>query len=109
MNQSRDCSTRTDGRGRARTTPGRRTPPTCTTWEHGIAGPLSGSNPTVTGIIALMLEMNPRLDAPTIKRILQQTARSDSFTGPTPNPNWGYGKIGALAALQQVKLEMAGP
>jgi hypothetical protein len=72
-----------------------------------MVGPLSGANPTVTGIIALMLEMNPKLDAPTVKQILQQTARADAFTGPTPNPNWGYGKIDALAALAMVKRGLA--
>jgi minor extracellular serine protease Vpr len=70
---------------------------------YGMAGAVSAAAPTVTGIAALMLEMNPKLDAPTVKRILQQTARADAFTGPTPNPNWGYGKVDALAALTLVK------
>ncbi len=60
---------------------------------------VSGANPQVTGIIALMLEINPTLDAKQVKDILQQTARRDAFTGPDPNPRWGYGKIDAFAAI----------
>lgn len=60
---------------------------------------VSGAAPQVTGIVALMLEMNPTLDAKQVKDILQETARRDAFTGPDPNPRWGYGKIDALAAV----------
>ncbi len=60
---------------------------------------VSAANPQVTGIIALMLELNPTLDAVQIKRILQQTARRDAYTGPEPNTRWGHGKVDALAAL----------
>ena len=60
---------------------------------YGMAGAVSAAAPVVTGIIALMLEVDPTLDALEVKRILQETARSDEFTGPTPNPNWGYGKV----------------
>ncbi|MBL8216451.1 MAG: S8 family serine peptidase [Bryobacterales bacterium] len=60
---------------------------------------VSAANPQVTGIIALMLELNPTLDAAQVKRILQQTARRDAYTGPEPNARWGHGKIDALAAL----------
>jgi hypothetical protein len=56
----------------------------------------------VTGVIALMLEKNPQLDAAQVKTILQQSARADAFTGGTPNPSWGYGKLDALAALKLV-------
>jgi uncharacterized protein (TIGR03437 family) len=69
---------------------------------YGIAGANSSSNPLVAGIIALMFELNPRLDALTIKGILQKSARADSFTGSVPNPKWGYGKVDALGALNLV-------
>ena len=49
-----------------------------------------------------MLQANPALDAPTVKPILQRTARTDSFTGAAPNTTWGYGKVDALAALDAV-------
>lgn len=66
---------------------------------YGIAGAVSAADPIVTGIIALMLEVNAQLDAASVKDILQKTARSDSFTGSTPNATWGYGKIDAYAAV----------
>ena len=70
---------------------------------YGMAGAVSAAAPVVTGIIALMLEVDPTLDALAVKRILQETARSDEFTGPTPNPLWGYGKVDAFEALMAVR------
>ena len=66
---------------------------------YGRASAVSAANPMVTGIVALMLERDPQLDADTIKRLLQQTARQDSFTGIVPNPNWGYGKVDTYSAV----------
>jgi hypothetical protein len=69
---------------------------------YGIANAVSAASPIVTGIIALMLQMNPNLDAAQVKQILHQSARTDSFTGTTPNTHWGYGKVDALNALDIV-------
>ena len=69
---------------------------------YGLQGAVSGAAPIVTGIIALMLELDPTLDAVSVKRILQQTARADEFTGQTPNTLWGYGKVDAFEALISV-------
>jgi hypothetical protein len=66
---------------------------------YGIASAVSAASPIVVGIIALMLEMKPDLDAVQVKEILHQSARSDNFTGTTPNTHWGYGKVDALNAL----------
>ncbi len=66
---------------------------------YGRANAVSAAAPQVTGIIALMLQKNPRLDALQIKQILQRTARTDSFTGVTPNVNFGYGKVNAYSAV----------
>lgn len=66
---------------------------------YGIAGAVSAAAPITTGAIALMLQMNPALDAPAVKRILQETCRSDAFTGATPNTTWGYGKLDVFAAV----------
>ena len=57
---------------------------------------------TGTGVIALMLQLDPTLTNQEIKEILQETAREDSFTGPVPNITFGYGKLDALAALKKV-------
>jgi minor extracellular serine protease Vpr len=69
---------------------------------YGRQSAVSAAAPITTGVIALMLQKNPQLDAPTVKRILQQSARADSFTGSVPNPTWGYGKLDASAALDLV-------
>lgn len=66
---------------------------------YGRQSAVSGSAPLATGVIALMLEVNPNLTQEEAKSILQQTARSDQFTGQTPNITWGYGKLDALAAI----------
>ena len=69
---------------------------------YGMAGAVSAASPIVTGIVALMLQIKPDLDAAQIKQILQQSARADEFTGSVPNMHWGYGKVDALSALTMV-------
>jgi uncharacterized protein (TIGR03067 family) len=52
------------------------------------------------GVIALMLQLKPSLDALSAKKILQQASRPDRFTGKTPNASWGHGKLDVYAALE---------
>jgi hypothetical protein len=66
---------------------------------YGIQNAVSAAAPLSTGVIALMLEVNPNLSPAEIKSILQSTARQDSNTGSVPNDTWGYGKLDALAAI----------
>lgn len=68
---------------------------------YGTLGAVSGAAPVLTGIIALMLDANPNLDAIQVRSILESTAKSDGFTGTTPNPTWGHGKVDAYAAVQE--------
>jgi minor extracellular serine protease Vpr len=63
--------------------------------------------PHVTGIVALILQVNPNLSAAQIKDILETTAISDNQTGETPNNNYGYGKVNAYAAVLKA-LQIAG-
>lgn len=65
-------------------------------------GAVSGAAPVLTGVIALMLEKSPQLDAVQVKSFLRQSARTDANTGATPNSAWGFGKLDALAALDKV-------
>lgn len=67
--------------------------------HYGIQTAVSAAAPITAGVIALLLEVNPALTPEEIKSILQASARSDSFTGTTPNEIWGYGKLDALAAV----------
>lgn len=60
----------------------------------------SAAAPHVTGVVALILECNPHLDAIQVRGLLEETARHDQFTGlVTPNNDWGYGKIDAYRAI----------
>lgn len=67
---------------------------------YGRAGAVSAAAPQVTGAIALMLEANPYMDAESIDELLHRSARSDEFTGKTPNPEWGYGKLDVYSAVE---------
>lgn len=69
---------------------------------YGLAGAVSAANPITAGVIALMLQQDPTLDAARTKSILQRTARVDTATGVVPNTRWGYGKLDAAAALDIV-------
>ncbi|MBJ80314.1 MAG: hypothetical protein CMH60_03260 [Myxococcales bacterium] len=64
--------------------------------------------PHITGVIALMLQADPDLDPQKIKKILKETSRQDSFTGQTPNHQWGHGKIDALAAVTRAEEQASG-
>jgi len=69
---------------------------------YGIQNAVSAAAPLTTGVISLMQEMDPTLTPAEILSVLQTTARSDNFTGTTPNNTWGYGKLDAKAALDEV-------
>jgi len=66
---------------------------------YGLSSGTTASAALTTGLIALMLELNPKLDAAQVKTILQETAIRDAFTGAVPNATWGHGKLDAQAAL----------
>jgi len=65
----------------------------------------SAATPYVAGVIALMLQKNPALDAAQIKDILIKSATHDAFTGAVPNVHWGWGKIAPAAALAATPLK----
>jgi hypothetical protein len=67
-------------------------------------GATSGSAPIVVGAVAMMLQLRPQLTASQIRDILRRTTSTDRFTGPTPNPIWGHGKLDVLKALNDVSV-----
>ena len=62
-------------------------------------GGTSMSSPIVAGIAALYFQKRPTATFDEIKKALICTAVTDSFTGPTPNGGYGYGKVNAFQAL----------
>jgi len=76
---------------------------------HQIFRGTSLSTAHVSGVIALMLQMNHFLSPNEIRTILTEDARQDRFTGPidrqTGSPLWGWGKVDALNSTRDaVKL-----
>ncbi|MDR0926638.1 MAG: S8 family peptidase [Ignavibacteria bacterium] len=70
------------------------------------AGGTSMSAPMVAGIVALMLEINPKLTQTEVKDILRITAMNDGFTGnarENKSTTWGWGKIDAYAIIERLE------
>lgn len=61
----------------------------------------SMASPHVTGVVALMLQANPRLTPFQIHQILIKTASVDLFTGAVPNIAAGWGKVNAQSAVSE--------
>lgn len=75
------------------------------TWYFGAMEGTSMSAPTVTGIIALWLEMYPDLSPNQVKDIFQSSAITDAHTGTIGafgSNTWGRGKINAWVNLSAV-------
>ncbi len=66
---------------------------------HVRNGGTSMASPVVAGIAALYLEQCPKGTPEELLSLLQNNAREDSYTGTTPNPYWGHGKVNAFASL----------
>jgi subtilisin family serine protease len=72
----------------------------------------SMSGPAVAGVVALMLQAEPTLDAVQVKSILRTTARLDQRTGPIGPEgtlSWGWGKVNALAAVLAARAIVSTP
>ncbi len=74
--------------------------------------------PHVAGVIALMLERNPRLapaDLTGAQGLLARGAQSTEFSGTLPNNEWGYGLLDAAAIFalpdfaNGTELDVTGP
>jgi subtilisin family serine protease len=89
----------------------------------GDFGGTSSACPTVAGVAALVLSVNPDLTAAEVRQILQQTA--DKIIDPDPDPQFGfrkgtyeanghsqwfgYGKVNAFKAVQAAQRQIAAP
>lgn len=65
---------------------------------YGKFGGTSAAAPYASGVIALMLEANPKLTPARIQKILKRTARD--FGEPGFDTTWGWGEINAYAAVR---------
>jgi minor extracellular serine protease Vpr len=69
---------------------------------YGRQSATSGASPILEGTAALLLQMNPQLTSSQIRSYIHESAITDSFTGTTPNLNWGLGKLNVLGATDLV-------
>ena len=72
------------------------------TYDFARLSGTSMSSPVVTGICALVWEVNPYLSPRQVKEIIIETARQDNRTGVIPAEGsvmWGYGKVNAMRAV----------
>ena len=69
---------------------------------YGRHSATSASAPIATGAVALLLQMNPKLTPTQVRQFIHQSAISDSFTGTTPNLDWGTGKLNVLGAADLI-------
>ncbi|MDP9160889.1 MAG: S8 family serine peptidase [Acidobacteriota bacterium] len=69
---------------------------------YGRHSATSASAPIAVGGVALLLQMNPKLTPTAVRQYIHQSAISDSFSGTTPNLDWGAGKLNVLGAADLV-------
>ena len=70
---------------------------------YAILAGTSMASPCVSGIVGMMLQLDPTLTPDSAKAIIAATAITDSYTGVLPasgNTTWGHGKINAYKALR---------
>ena len=71
-----------------------RTTPTGLAQYYQLFNGTSAATPYTAGIVSLMFQKQPTLTFGEIKSLLIANAATDSFTGRTPNPEWGHGRLG---------------
>lgn len=70
----------------------------------------SASAPIASGIIALLLQIDPTLSPDRVRTILYQTAIQDTYTGTLPAAGsvyWGQGKINAYGAVRKLLKDLS--
>lgn len=62
----------------------------------------SMSAPVVTGTIALMLQLNPKLTPGDVRSVFSRSSTRDNFVVNGDPLRWGFGKLNALSAIEDV-------
>lgn len=73
--------------------------------QGGLFQTMAGTSmaaPHVTGVVALLLELDPDLTPAEIRSLLAATATVNGQTGAVPNARWGAGRLNAHAAMAQL-------
>lgn len=60
------------------------------------------ASPVIAGLAALYLEKCPSGTQSDFRDAVFSTARSDGFTGTTPNQTWGHGKVNGFRAMVSI-------
>lgn len=68
----------------------------------------SAAAPHVSGLIALLWPLWPKLRSQQLSLMLRLTAGADTHTGATHNPSWGHGKVNAELAYEALSIFMKG-
>jgi hypothetical protein len=79
-------------------------------YYYGEFAGTSASAPVASGIVALLMEVDPTLTPERVKDLLFSTAITDIKTGALPpegNNNWGHGKINAYGAVRKLVKELS--
>ncbi len=74
-----------------------------TTGKYQLFSGTSAAAPYAAGVVALLLQENPKLSIEAIKELLTLCATEDKFTGPVPNTAWGHGKLDVEAIGKMIK------
>lgn len=72
------------------------------TYSYAVAAGTSMSSPAVSGIVALLLQIDSTLTPDEVKNLLFSTAITDNKTGVLPAAGstvWGHGKVNAYGAV----------
>jgi hypothetical protein len=76
-----------------------------------MAAGTSMSAPVTSGIVAMLLQINPELSPEDIKILFSKTAIKDSHTGVIPaggSTSWGNGKVNAMGAVRELLFPSTG-
>ncbi len=74
-----------------------------TTGQYSLFNGTSAATPYTAGVIALLMEINPKITNGEIKKLIKSSATTDAFTGKVPNAGWGHGKLDVAAVKKMIE------